>query len=168
MSLTVDRLKETVHYDPDTGIFTWLVSKRGRFARIGQVAGKLNKGNGYVLLAVDGKTYRAHRLAWLYMYEKWPTKKLDHKDNIRHHNWLTNLREATDSENLWNQGKLARNKSGFKGVYFHSHTKQWMARCSLKGVRHYLGLFSSPDLASAAYQVFAEANHGEFFHTGTI
>ena len=66
--LTVERLREALHYDPETGVFTWLVDRGG--VRKGSVAGCVNKAKnqGYRLIGLGGRLYRAHLLAWLYTY----------------------------------------------------------------------------------------------------
>jgi hypothetical protein len=73
--LTVTRLREVLHYDPITGIFTWLVSLSNH---VGKVAGSLD-GTGRVRIRVDGREYGAHRLAWLYMTGNWPVNEIDHR-----------------------------------------------------------------------------------------
>lgn len=157
--LTEDRLKEVLCYCPTSGEFTWKVTTLNTV--IGQIAGCINKSNGYVNINVDNKKYRAHRLAWFYVHGVWPIS-IDHRDTIKHHNWLNNLREASKPQNGWNRGKLSNNTSGFKGVSYHKGTKKWIATCCLNSSKHHLGVFSTPELASAAYQAFAEENHGEF------
>lgn len=47
----------------------------------------------------------AHRLAWLYVHGEWPQREIDHKDNVRHHNWIGNLRDVSHSVNMQNQVK---------------------------------------------------------------
>ena len=64
--LTSSRLRELLHYDPLTGLFTRLVSRSGRSAKKGVTAGWLHC-RGYIHISVDSKDYKAHRLAFLYM-----------------------------------------------------------------------------------------------------
>ncbi|MDD1625982.1 MAG: HNH endonuclease [Methylococcaceae bacterium] len=139
--LTHAELKEWLYYNCLTGIFIWLKSFNGR---AGGIAGCLNH-DGYIHIKINGKSYLAHRLAWFYTYEVWPRNKLDHRDTIRHHNWIDNLREATKKQNNQNVGLKSNNTSGFKGV------------SRKKG-------FNTPEEAAAQYQLFAEKIHGEFLH----
>lgn len=60
-SLTSERLREVLAYDPDTGVFTRKVRTAKR-VKIGDVAGCLN-GKGYIHISIDGRLHKAHRLA---------------------------------------------------------------------------------------------------------
>lgn len=86
--LTVERLRELLDYDPETGVFRWKEPRRK--CRVGEVAGSLRK-DGYVKIQVDGRFYQAHRLAWLCVYGVWPSA-IDHIDGNRANNAIANLR----------------------------------------------------------------------------
>ncbi len=147
--LTQARLKELLHYDPDTGVFTWLVSRSGRYA--GANAGSADPKDGYVMVKIAGRDYRAHRLAWLYVTGAWPEKNVDHKDAVKINNAWSNLREATDAENTQNRiAPRADNACGFLGVHKASK-KKWRAQISVAGKTMQLGRFNSPEEAHAAY-----------------
>ena len=77
-----------LHYDPDTGVFTWR-SKPNRRVKIGTVAGWSNLG--YVTITVDTKYYQAHRLAWMYVYGVDPGDMLVDHNGDRSDNRLSNL-----------------------------------------------------------------------------
>lgn len=152
-------------YDPETGELKWRV-KRGGPAFENSVAGCLSS-QGYKILSVDDRLYQAHRIIWLYVYGVWPEKDIDHIDRDRANNRLTNLREATRSENLFNTSLPRNNTSGYKGVCFNKSRNKFMAYVTL-GKRIHLGYFLTAELASEAYQVFAKANHGEFYNTEAL
>ena len=59
------RLLELLDYDTITGVFTRKITLSHK-NKIGDVAGNLNRG--YIELSVEGKVYRAHRLAWFYVH----------------------------------------------------------------------------------------------------
>ena len=90
--LTQARLKKLLSYNTDTGEFRWRVTRRGA-ARAGSVAGCV-RHDGYVRIAIDGKRYLAHRLAWLYVHGEL-VPELDHANGVRSDNRLDNLRPAT-------------------------------------------------------------------------
>jgi hypothetical protein len=80
--ITQSELKELLHYDKDTGVFTWLVAKGGR-VKPGQVAGAITTskaGKSYILIQISGKKYMAHRVACLYVYGTFPENEMDHID----------------------------------------------------------------------------------------
>lgn len=117
-SLTQDRLKELLHYDPKTGWFTWKVHS-ATYA-VGDRAGGLH-GKGYRQIGIDYNKYLEHALAFLYMTGKWPEHTVDHKNRIKHDNHWDNLVDATRSEQGHNMPSSRRSKSGYPGVYKHGN-----------------------------------------------
>jgi hypothetical protein len=147
--LTASRLKDLIHYNPGTGIFTWKVIK-SRSANIGSVAGGVNF-KGYITIGIDGKRYTAHRLAFLFMNGEFPSDEVDHANGIRIDNRWSNLREATGSENQQNHKINCNNTSGYLGVCKFTGTNRWLAQIAVNGRNKYLGLFDTPKAAHAAY-----------------
>lgn len=156
--LTAERLKQVLHYDPDTGIFTWLVSS-GRVSR-GTSAGT-NK-DGYINISVDRRLYRAHRLAWLYMTGQWPNELLDHKDLNRSNNRWDNIRAANSFGNSCNSPKPSNNTSGYKGVRWYKANERWSAQIQINRKSVHLGYFDRAEEAHAAYCTAANELFGEF------
>lgn len=161
--LTASRLRELLNYDSETGEFRWRVKPRNNRIKEGDVAGTTS--HGYRHINVDGRIYRAHRLAWLYTYGEWPKHCLDHINLLRSDNRIANLREATRSENNRNTGVRSHNLSGRKGVSWSKGAQKYFARIRVDGVQHYLGLFESADDAARAYATAALDLHGEFART---
>jgi hypothetical protein len=75
-ALTAKRLRELLSYNPKTGDFFWLVRAANNVFP-NQKAGTLTHF-GYVSIYIDGLAHKAHRLAWRYVYEVWPTNTIDH------------------------------------------------------------------------------------------
>lgn len=158
-NLTQARLKELLHYDPETGIFTWLVIANNNKALVGTVAGSLNKP-GYMMIGVDRKRYLAHRLAFLYMTGEWPSEQVDHINGERTDNRWCNLRAATEGENKHNIGGPPRtNTSGYLGVSWDKSRGKWRAHIYLRNVQHHLGRFTTPEAAHAAYLAAKDKLH---------
>ena len=147
--LTQERLKELLSYDSETGIFTRKVSL-SRSTWIGQIAG--TNSDGYLKISVDGLYYKGHRLAWLYIHGRWPAEQIDHIDGNRGNNAFANLREATTRQNTQNRKYASRTTmSGLLGVHYRPKSNRWVASIRIDGNPKYLGYFSSPAEAHAAY-----------------
>ena len=131
-------LKSKLNFDSNTGLFTY-AKNVNRFKK-GDISGHLNN-DGYIAISIDKKIYNAHRLAWLYIYGYMPTEQIDHINHIRTDNRISNLREATHTENDRNAKKRHDNTSGVTGVSWHKKDKRWSARINTDGNRINLGSF---------------------------
>jgi len=87
---------------------------------------------------------------------------VDHRDGDRLNCRRSNLRPATRVQNVANSGARSSNKSGFKGVCWHKQHKRWYAQIMADGKNRFLGLFSDPAEAAAAYANAAGKYFGEF------
>lgn len=148
-NLTLDRLKELLDYNLQTGLFIWKCRTSNR-VKVGDVAGR-NNGNGYVRIAIDGKNYYAHRLAWMFVHGEIPALEIDHADGNRSNNKIENLRLASHAENGQNQALRATNTSGMIGVSWSKAHGMWCAYIFKSGKKKHLGLFKDLDEAGAAY-----------------
>ena len=90
LTLSQRTLKTLLHYDGRTGRLTWLVD-RARTAKAGDEAGSVKRITGFVTVVVQGKTYLAQRLIWLYMTGEWPKGRLTFKDDDRENLRWTNI-----------------------------------------------------------------------------
>ena len=156
-----ERLIEALYYCAETGNFTWLISSSRRVS-IGSTAGCVCPIQGYWLIGLDGKLYRAHRLAWMYMTGQWPTLEIDHADNNRSNNQWRNLRLVTRKQNEANKRIGRRNTSGYKGVSLIRATGRWAAFIGSGGKTKSLGTFNSPQEAHLAYCTAINAYHGVY------
>lgn len=146
--LTQQRLKELLHYDAETGIFTRKVRTANR-TRVGEIVGSRHSG-GYVCMCIDGNKQLAHRLAWLYVHGKFPDEQLDHINGDRSDNRLANLREANNKQNQENIGLRANNSTGFRGVSFNTQSGKFEAYVQHNGRRIYAGRFEDAEQAASA------------------
>lgn len=158
--LTADKLRELFSYDPETGVFMRRVY-RSPNAKVGDIAGTPDK-DGYIQIQIDGKLYKAHRLAWLYMTGGWPLSGVDHRDTVKGNNAWCNLRPASQAQNSANCGPRSFNTSGFKGATFDKNKGRWMAQMQVAGKCVHLGYHDTAELAHAAYVAAAKKVHGEF------
>lgn len=151
-------LRELISYHPETGRFLWRVGTNQ--IKAGDPAGSV-ASDGRLKIKVLGRTYLAHRLAWLYVYGEWPPR-LDHEDRNSLNNRIGNLRPANRSQNGANQGPHKRNSLRLKGVRKEPRCERWIARIRVRGVLLYLGCFLSPAAAACAYDAAAIEHFGEY------
>ena len=142
--LTLARLKECLTYDADTGEFYWRLRQGARKA--GAKAGCFDKLK-YVVIRLDWRLYKAHRLAWLYHYGEWPGTIVDHINRNPSDNRIVNLRDVSQSVNSHNAKARAGSSSGVAGVRWRRDRNHWIATIRVGYVQHYLGSFS--DLGAA-------------------
>lgn len=146
--LTVRKLREALHYSPETGVFTRLhgLGKGG-------AAGSVSCVHGYMNISIGGKLYRAHRLAWLYMTGAWPKGEIDHLNGKKADNRWENLRDVSHVINMQNQrfAHCKNKSSGILGVSLDPRRNRWSSRICVRGRTFFLGYFNTPDEAQAAY-----------------
>jgi hypothetical protein len=156
--LTLDRLREVLDYEHETGLLRWKVRLSSR-AGVGDEAGTIGT-SGYLAIGIDGKIYRAHRLAWFHFYGRWPEKTIDHIDANRTNNKISNLRDASCAENRQNQHKAnIDSATGVKGVFLRKDTGMYEAKIGAFGKVRYLGSFRNIRDASDAYVSAAAVMH---------
>lgn len=144
---TQERLQELLHYNPETGVFTWRVNRRKRKA--GEVAGGVS--HAYLVIGIQGRLYLAHRLAFLYMEGRWPDE-VDHRDGQSRNNAWTNLREVDRSTNLENKRRANRSSvSGLMGAFYQKATGDYLSFINVKGKKIRVGRFKTAEEAHAAY-----------------
>ena len=148
MEIDIERLKELLVYEPETGVFTWTTNTRWK-RHIGKVAGTIKK-NGYRYLSLDSKGYLSHRLAWFYVYGVKPSYSIDHINGDRSDNRIANLRDVTPLQNSQNRYKAnADNKIGVLGVRCTKHG--FRSQIRINGKVKFLGNFPNATQAHAAY-----------------
>lgn len=160
--LTQDQLKQKLHYNPKTGLFTWRI-RPSRRAKIGDIAGYLST-SGYIRIGISGNSYKAHRLAFLYMTGTFP-KSVDHIDHNRSNNEWENLRAANHKINSHNRSLNFNNTSGFNGVVWDGDCKKWRASIFVEGKRIHLGRYINQTDAiearkAANFKYSFHPNHG--------
>ena len=154
----VDQAFSVISYNPATGFFHWTnPPNKASGIRPGDIAGYVMR-NGYRRIGINGESFKAHRLAWLFTYGGWPEGQIDHINGNRDDNRIKNLRDVTHLINAQNRRIANKNNSnGFLGV---SATKgRFMATICIDSKKKYLGTFGTPEEAHAAYRAAKVANH---------
>lgn len=100
--LTYDDVKRVLSYNPDTGVFTWLIDA-SRNVKAGSEAGcakgaRRNRRTGemtrYVYIRLNNIDTPAARIAWLLHHGEWPRGNILFHDGDTTNFRITNLREA--------------------------------------------------------------------------
>ena len=145
--ITLARLKEVLHYDPDTGVFTWIKRTSNRVS-VGTTA-KPN-GRGYVNISIDGVSYPAGMLAWLYVTGQRPEYEIGHKNGNHGDNAWINLRDVPHLTNIENIRRPHRDSRNMLGVQRQPSGK-FTAKICVSGRQIYLGVYDTAELAHKAY-----------------
>jgi len=127
--LTQAELQSKLHYNQETGVFTRLKNNK--------IAGCKNQ-NGYIMIGLNNKDYRAHRLAWLYIHGYIP-EFIDHINGIKDNNKLSNLRPATKQQNSFNTKLRSCNTSKVKNVSWSKEKAKWKSYIKINGKQIHLG-----------------------------
>lgn len=79
--------------------------------------------DGYLILKIKGKQFKAHRVAWFLNYGYFPKEEIDHINRDRTDNRIENLRVCSRLENNRNQIKKINKDTGCVGIYLDKCTK---------------------------------------------
>jgi len=169
-NLTAAELRSLLDYDAETGVFTWRhrpertqydKTWNRRFAgREAGTAQRFNTGRWYRAIRVQGRSYLAHRLAFLHMASTWPPHEIDHRDGDGLNNRWMNLRAATRSQNGQNS-KPTENNTGLKGAHRYKNGR-FVAHITADGRLRHLGYFDTAEEAHEAYAKAAREHFGDF------
>ena len=136
--ITQSELKKILHYNPLTGVFTWLVPLSNQ-VKVGDVAGTLDN-KGYRRIGFGRAYKRAHRLAWFYTHGEWPFDQIDHINRDRDDNRISNLRPANNQQNCRNRSP-SMNKFGVVGLSWCDRSDRFCSRITIDRKTKHLGYF---------------------------
>ncbi len=142
-----EELKEVLHYNPTTGVFTWKVDQGN--IHTGDVAGGRYKAKDKICIRIfiNNKAYLAHRLAWLYATGDYPAQ-IGHCNNDGTDNSLFNLRVTNNKLNVRNKSLDYRNNTGINGVIY---------RCWLNNYQCFITDIDGNVLKKICYTLFDAA-----------
>lgn len=160
-------LRQLLRYEAETGKLFWLPrdtgTRGGRYFNT-RYAGKealTGPTKGYLAGSIRDKPAKAHRVAWAIHFGEWPNGMIDHINQDRADNRITNLRVVGHIENGRNAKRHRTNTSGVTGVGWVKNKCRWRAMIKVGGHNHYIGMFLNFEDAVEARRA-AEAEYG--FH----
>ena len=161
MEITQELLHELFEYR--NGVLYWKI-KRPNGIQIGDKAGSIDR-HGYLITGFFGKRCLNHRIIFL-MIKGYLPKYLDHIDGNPLNNCITNLREASLSQNSYNTKRNCRNTTGVKSVYWNKVNKKYGVRIRTNSGRKFFGYFEDLELAELVATEARNKYHGEFANHG--
>ena len=169
--VTIEELYNLFECDPVNGILIHkyrplrfqheAVDKAWNTQWAGKQAGVVGT-HGHIYVRIFSKSYGVHRVIWAMVYGQWPISGIDHKNGRSDDNGITNLREATQLENMRNVKRRNDNTSGYKGVSLEKKSGKWVAYITCNKKHTCLGRFDKLEDAVAVRQAAAKEIHGEF------
>jgi len=154
------------HFDGDER-----VCKLWNTQRAGNVAGCKQTGRHdkpmRITINMLGHGIPAHHIIW--EMHNGPIPKgllIDHENGNPWDNRISNLRLATNAQNLRNVGPTRRNTSGIRGVSWSRDKRKWYASIRVNGKTMNLGCFVSKGMAAVTRAKAALRYHGEFARIG--
>lgn len=143
--LTIERLREVLSYDPETGALIWAVTLSRRAVK-GKLAGTVTAGQRSV--RIDKVRHQAARLAWALHHGSWPKFEVGFRNSNKADLRAANLRDLPHRAHLQNQRRpSSRNVTGVLGVGPNPHGDKFRARID----GQHLGSFQTPQAAREAY-----------------
>lgn len=149
------------NYDEESGLLSWRLPTSK--AKVGSPVGS-NCDTGYLRIKVGSKHYAIHRLIWLMKTGKFPDQ-IDHIDHVRSNNVWANLREVTQTENMYNKGKYKNNTTGVVGVCYETRCSKFRAYIKIPSGNKHLGYFDTIEEATTARKA-AEVQYGYHINHG--
>ena len=145
--MTSSELKEIIEYNALTGKFMWkTIQGKGHYTLKKSNTELVGYGTVYKQVSINGKKYRLHQLAFLYVHGYIP-KMIDHINGDGGDNRLSNIRDVASIDNQRNLSKAKNNTSGTTGVYWNKHKQKWDASIQVYGKKINLGRFSTKEQA---------------------
>jgi hypothetical protein len=152
-------LQQILHSDLNTGIWGWKQAFRHSPQLVNQQAGTLTR-QGTRRLQINGRSYYAHQLAFLYVLGKWPKGEIDHINHKPDDNRWSNLKESNSHEKSCNRRKPKSNTSGYRNVSWQKRKQKFESKIQVNKKPVHLGVFKSLELAVWVADEAAIRYHG--------
>ncbi len=88
--------------------------------------------DGYLIIKIKGKQYKAHRLVYAIHNSKLPVEELDHINRVRDDNRIENLRLSNRTSNVRNSFVKPNENTCVRGVHLDKATKGLKSKYTTK------------------------------------
>lgn len=146
---STELLKRHLDYDEETGLFT-----KKESSKLSMSFGTNRDGYTIISLGDNNQYFRAHRLAWKYIYGQDPEGVVDHMNGDRSNNSKKNLRDLDHQSNSKNRTTETSSSTGYPYVYAvvnKDGAKLYCAQVRLKSKKK-LSTKSKFETPEAAYE----------------
>jgi len=142
----MDDINNHIKYEPETGKLYWIYGRKKikENDEVGHV-----RADGYIRLKYNGKSYYAHKIAWLLYYGYWPQGIVDHINGIKSDNRINNLRNVSQKENC--QNRIEHRQGKLLGTHYNKKFNNWQSFITFNGKKKHLGCFDTEQKAHEAY-----------------
>ena len=157
--LTQGKLHHMLSYNKHTGVFIWKRVSKYHSRLNGQEAGtiRISRRKQYRWIKIEGKAYAAHRLAWFFVYGKWP-HITDHKNGHSLDNKIANLNDVDVFMNTQNH-KVKIRPDGLPTGVRKAPSGRFIARIKAKKRPIHLGTFDTIEEADGVYKAARDKLH---------
>lgn len=152
-TLSAQRVRELLEYDPVTGALIWknpTVKSPCEGGKAGAVGRAGSKYQFRRFIQIDNDRYPAHRVIWLHVHGEWPNGFLvprnGNYDDLR----LENFDDLSASEAARRGGPRRTNTSGFRGVTWAKDKERWLAYITHNYKKIFIGYYKTKEEAIAA------------------
>ena len=155
--LTSEFLNKKFSYDPETGELRHAM--RGRGIKFRGLA--TSTSSRYLKVKINREQFQAHRVIWCMVYGSFPAEYIDHANGDGCDNRLSNIREATASQNIWNSPARITSNTGHKNISFVKATGRYAISIIVNSITHRWFTDNLPDAIKVANRERLRL-HGEF------
>lgn len=147
--------------DESAGHLVWVQPPKNHPRMLGKIAGHARPpkdGKQYVRVKINGIPYLRSRLVFCLHYGRWPVGVIDHVNGNSLDDRPSNLRDIEPVQNAWNHVRRTEKRSSLPAGVSYNHGR-FRARIRVRGKLFWLGNFSTPLDAAAAYSAAKSEMH---------
>lgn len=161
---SMDCVRRMFLIDAQSGRVTWRDPPANHPRLLNREAGNLRRtqsGKLYCVIHINRQSIKRGHLIFFSVHGRWPLPCLDHIDGDSTNDCISNLREATTTQNAWNHKRRTKKSPLPMGVRV-TQSGRFHARIAAHKKTLSIGTFDTPEEASMAYQAKRLELYGSF------